>query len=210
MNFQIVIRIQLLVFFLLTQSVNGQTTSEQSNNGPFLQLPTPGGQLDTNIFNTNGLILPKDVQILIQDLQLNISQLTPLLSILNGENPTSNAGGPGSSSIINPQPASGSPVNSVQNFGQNLGRNSGKLTGSAPVAAGSPGTNGMALVYALGAVLEDMQADLQELLPRLASIAGHTNYSNGAGTMRGSRAPRAGGNGDQNGSSGMPVSKRPL
>src|SRR5581483_316592 len=176
MKHQTTILIPLAVCLFLAQPDRAQGRPEQPNT-PSLQLPRFAGQFDTNIFNTNGLVLPEDVRLLIHDLRVNMSQLIPLLAIVNGENPTNAAG-------------------AVQS-GQNVGQISGTLLGapSAPPgsspAQGSSGTNGTALVYALGAVLEDVQADLQELLPRLANVAGQTNYSNKAAARPGGRTPSA-------------------
>jgi hypothetical protein len=100
------------------------------------------------------------------------------------------------------------PGQSGQSFGQNLGQNLGTLPGAAPTPA--PGSNGVVLVYTLGAVLEDMQADLQELLPRLASMAGQTNYFKSAATTQRSWAPPGSANENPDASPAMPVSKRPL
>jgi hypothetical protein len=217
MKQQIAILISLAVLIFMSQSAGGQGTPLPSN-ARSLQLPVPGGQLDTNIFNTNGLVVPADVQLLIQDLKVNMSQLGPLMAVLNGENPTN---GPNAQSPVNASPASAAPGQSAQNFGQNFGQNSGQNLGqnlgtlpgalpTSPAPAPDTGSNGVALVYALGAVLEDVQADLQELLPRLASMAGRTNYFNRPATMRGASTPPSKATGAQNGSSLTPVSKQPL
>ncbi len=114
--------------------------------------PPPQFSWDTNIFNTNGLFLPEDVQLLIQDLRVNLDQLLPLLAILNGQPLTHTAAAPISA------PSAIAPPNSV------------------PSIAGAK-TNGSPLIPSLGAVLEDMQADIQELLPRLAFVIEQTNLS---------------------------------
>lgn len=208
MKHQIAMLITLVFFSFLSRSVTGQAPPAQPNV-PSLQLPVVGGQLDTNIFNTNGLVVPEDVQLLIQDLQVNMNQLAPLLATLKGENPNNSLNAPSSS---NPPPESAVPGQSAQNlgqsFGQNLRQHFGTLPGAAPTPP--PGSNGVALIYAVGTVLEDMQADLQELLPRLASMAGQTNYFNSAATMRRSGAQPGSANGNPNASPAMPASKRPL
>ena len=107
---------------------------------------------DTNIFNTNGLVLPEDVQLLIQDLQVNVDQLIPLLAILKGQPLANAAGAPNNAPPVIVPPT---PVPSIA----------------------STNTNGFPLISSLGAVLEDMQADLRELLPRLAFVIGQTNSS---------------------------------
>jgi hypothetical protein len=119
------------------------------------QLP-PGGPLDTNIFNTNGLVVPSDVKLLIQDLRSNLDQVNPLLSILNGETPT-NAPATGASPAAPPTPP---------------------LTPTGPTPSGdNTTTNNSPLVYSAGALLENVQSDLDALLPRLAAMVGHTNYA---------------------------------
>ncbi len=109
MKQQIAILISLAVVFFMSQSTRGQGTP-----APSLQLPALGGPLDTNIFNTNGLALPGDVQLLIQDLKVNMFQLAPLLAVLGGENPTN---GQNAQSPINAPPGSAAPGQSAQNFG---------------------------------------------------------------------------------------------
>src|SRR5579883_2787787 len=110
-------------------------------------LPLASGPLDTNLFNTNGLMLAPDVQFLLHDLQTNLDQLRPFLAIINGDKVT-NAGGNFTA------PFSAQPFNSNTNA-----------------------TNAVPLIYGLGAALENVQTDIQDLLPRLAAMVGQTNYS---------------------------------
>ena len=212
MKHWITIVMALVALFFAAQEARGREAQTPPNSQSFQQ-PFSAGQLDTNIFNTNGLVLPEDVQLLVQDLRVNISQAAQLLAILNGENP---AVGPDAENPANPTTVSGASSQSVpnsgrsfaQNLGHNLGQNFGAVPGSPPApppaaptalappsTPGTSGTNGAALVYALGAALEDMQADLQELLPRLALLAGQTNYPNSATPTRGSTEQPAGATG---------------
>jgi hypothetical protein len=223
MKHQIAIIIVLAALFFTTERAKGQGTS--TLNASSLPSSVLAGQLDTNIFNTNGLVLPEDVQLLIQDLRVNMSQVAPLLAILNGENPaaepdTENPANRPSGPVASSQPA----PNFGRNFGhsaaQNLGQNSGVTPGAPPAplvvpaptpataTPGASGTNGVALVYALGAALEDVQADLQELLPRLALLAGQTNYSKSAVSPQGLTVPPAGTTGTPTPPSPPPAPKR--
>jgi hypothetical protein len=111
-------------------------------------LPLPPGPLDTNIFNTNGLVIPPEVQFLLRDLQTNLNQVTPFLAIINGTNQAD-----ADKNILPPAP---------------------------PAVSSNPSpadTNNAPLIYGLGAALENVQTDLQELLPRLAAMVGQTNYT---------------------------------
>lgn len=120
-------------------------------------LPLPPGPLNTNLFNTNGLVVPPDVRFLLQDLQTNLNQLQPFLAVINGEPLTNSVTNDITSANRDEPPAN---------------------THAVPDEQGSARSNGIPLVYGLGAALENVQTDLQELLPRLAAMAGHTNYSN--------------------------------
>jgi hypothetical protein len=112
-------------------------------------LPLPPGPLDTNVFNTNNLVIPSDVQFLLHDLQTNIDQLRPFLAVINGETLTNAS----TNGIAAPPPPAIVPGNH-----------------------GNDNAHGTPLIYGLGAALENVQTDLQELLPRLAALVGHTNY----------------------------------
>lgn len=113
-------------------------------------LPLPTGSLDTNLFNTNGLVIPPDVQFLLHDLQTNLNQLAPFLAIING----------------------GSVTNTTNNTTQNA-----PPMPQYQYRSNNTQTNGAPLVYGLGASLENVQTDIHELLPRLAAMVGQTNYS---------------------------------
>src|SRR5581483_2217565 len=78
---------------------------------------------------------------------------------------------------------------SGSNLSGNLGQNFSSPVAAPPASAAPPatpptlsGTNRLVFLNDLGAVLEDMQSDLQELLPRLAGLAGLTNSNNGSGS----------------------------
>jgi hypothetical protein len=131
---------------------------------PTPPLPQAAGPLDTNIFNTNGLTVPPDVRLLIQDLRVNLDQLNPFLSIITGEAPTNS-------------PATGTPPPQPP-----------PALITPPATGGDTNTNGAPLVYAVGGILENVQADLDALLPRLAAMVGHTNYS-GYGGGGGTNTP---------------------
>ncbi|MDB6064643.1 MAG: hypothetical protein JWR26_851 [Pedosphaera sp.] len=120
---------------------------------PAPPLPQATVPLDTNIFNTNGLTVPPDVRLLIQDLRVNLDQLNPFLSIITGETPTNS-------------PATGTPPPQPP-----------PALAPPPTTGVDTNTNGAPLVYAVGGILENVQADLDALLPRLAAMVGHTNYS---------------------------------
>ncbi|MDB6066449.1 MAG: hypothetical protein JWR26_2657 [Pedosphaera sp.] len=120
---------------------------------PAPPLPQATGPLDTNVFNTNGLAVPPDVKLLIQDLRVNLDQLNPFLSIMTGEAPSNS-------------PATGAPPPQPP-----------PSLITPPATGTGTNTNGAPLVYAVGGILENVQADLDALLPRLATMVGHTNYS---------------------------------
>ena len=157
------------------------------------QTPNPP-ELNSGITNA----LPEDVRLLMQDLQVNVRRLVPAFAIL--QDMTNVADNAALTPTVSPATAQNlgrncsSPVVS-QNVATNLGQN---FSGSGAVFPNSapPAPNGATTVFplapnqfranrtdfmnALGLVLEDVQADIQELLPRLAQLNGLTGAANPA------------------------------
>ncbi|MDB6018844.1 MAG: hypothetical protein JWR19_3333 [Pedosphaera sp.] len=118
--------------------------------------PLPDANSTTNAYGTNGLPLTPELQFLMQQLQFDIEQLRPLLTASTGGLILSN------NVALTNQPNPALPGQQV-----------------APPPTHPLGTNEIILLTTLESVLQDVQGNIQELLPRLDQLAaaGDTNAS---------------------------------